>query len=160
VTAAEIATTIQLVLAPVVMVSACAITLNGLIGHYQSVNDRVRMMLAERISLLRKPIEADMFGPERLAEIDHQVPDLVRRHKLMRNAVLSIDCAMVIFVASMLAIALETVSSSVAVGTVVLILFMLGTFALLVGVVLSALEIRISHRALDYETGRVLSLER
>jgi Protein of unknown function (DUF2721) len=160
VTAAEIASTIQLVLAPVVMISACAITLNGLIGHYQAINDRVRAMMHERLDLLRGPVDADRFSRERLVEIDHQVPDLLRRHRLMRNAVVAIDSAIAVFVASMLAIAIETVSGSIAVGTVVLGLFMLGTLGLLIGVVLSALEIRSSHNGLDYEANRVLGLKR
>ena len=155
-TADDIARTIQLVLAPVVMVTACAITLGGLMGHYQAVNDRLREMARERLDLVRG--SPDGLGRERLAEIDHQAPDLLRRHRLVRDAVLAIYGAIILFVASMLAIAVATVTGSVAVATLVLALFLVGTLMLLVGVVLSAVEIRISHRALAYEVERVLKL--
>jgi len=41
---------------------------------------------------------------------------------------------------------------------VVLVLFAGGMLALLVGLFISAVEIRISHRAVDFEVQRVLSL--
>ena len=37
------AKTIQLILAPVVMVSACGILLTGMLGHFGNINDRIRM---------------------------------------------------------------------------------------------------------------------
>lgn len=37
----------------------------------------------------RLAIEADMITHERLLQIDYQVPNLLRRHKLMRNFFLS-----------------------------------------------------------------------
>ena len=40
----------------------------------------------------------------------------------------------------------------------ILILFLIGLLALLSGLIMSALEIRVSHLALDYEVQRVLNL--
>jgi hypothetical protein len=160
VTADDIARTIQLIIAPVVMVTACAITLGGLMSHYQAVNDRLRMMTHERLDLLRSQLDADKFGRERLDEIDLQAPELLRRHKLLRDALLTIESAVVTFVACMLAIAVASVTTSVVVAQGVLVLFILGTLMLLVGVLLSALEIRVSHRALAFEVRRVLDLKR
>jgi len=159
VTAEDIARTIQLILAPVVMVTACAITLGALLGHYQAVNDRLRAMGRERLDLLRSGVQADAVGRERLAEIDVQAPDLLRRHRYLRDSVLSIDIAILLFVGCMLAIAIATTTGSSGVAIGVLGLFLLGTLALLVGVLLSALEIRRSHGALAYEIGRIFSLK-
>ena len=156
-TSEDIARTIQLVLAPVVMVSACAIVLGGLMGHYQAVNDRLRAMARERFDLVRG--SPDALARERLAEIDHQAPDLLRRHRLVHDALLAIYSAVGLFVATMLAIAIATVSGSLVIATLVLALFLLGTLMLLAGVVLSAIEIGISHRALAYEIERVLALK-
>jgi Protein of unknown function (DUF2721) len=98
VNAQMIAATIQLILAPVVMVSACAILVTGLLSRYAAINDRLRAIGQERLDLLRRKIRAseDPFIDERLAEIDYQIPDLLHRHKLAQNAVLAVysvrDC--------------------------------------------------------------------
>ena len=45
--------TINLILAPVVMVTSCAIVLNGLFGHYENIAARLRAMHRERLELLQ-----------------------------------------------------------------------------------------------------------
>ncbi len=154
----EIAHIIQSILAPVVMVTACAITVGGLVTHYQAVSDRLRLMTRERLDLLREAHDADPIQHERLSEIDHQAPELVRRHQLVRDAILTIYGAMFMFVACMLAIAIATMSGSPVAAVAILILFLIGLLALLSGLIMSALEIRVSHLALDYEVQRVLNL--
>jgi uncharacterized protein DUF2721 len=159
-TADEIARTIQLILAPVVMVSACAIYLGALMGHYQAVNDRLRSMAHERLDLLREPLDTDPERRERLQELDHESPELLGRHRLLRDAVLAVYSAISLFVFCMLSIAAAVVTGSTGVAQLVLVLFVVATAAMLVGVVLSAIEIRVSHRALAYEVHRVLRLKR
>src|SRR5579859_706139 len=44
---------IQLILAPVVLVSACAIFVGGLLSHYEAINARMRSMARERLELVR-----------------------------------------------------------------------------------------------------------
>jgi hypothetical protein len=65
---------------------------------------------------------------------------------------------MFMFVACMLAIAIATISGSPVAAVAILILFLIGLLALLTGLIVSALEIRVSHVALDYEVQRVLNL--
>lgn len=154
----EIAHIIQSILAPVVMVTACAIIVGGIMSHYQAVNDRLRTLARERLDLLREPSEADPIKAERLSEIDHMAPELVHRHRLIRDAILATYGAMFMFVACMLAISVAIMSGSVAAAVAVLVLFLIGLVALLVGLMISALEIRVSHRALDFEVQRVLNL--
>jgi hypothetical protein len=154
----EIAHIIQSILAPVVMVTACAIMVGGMMSHYQAVNDRLRTMTRERLDLLREPHDADPIRQERLSEIDHQAPELVHRHRLIRDAIMATYSAMFVFVACMLAISLAVVNGSIMAALSVLVLFLLGLVAMLAGLVISAFEIRVSHRALDYEVQRVLNL--
>ena len=45
--------TIQLILAPVVMFSACSVFVGGVLNHYTSVGDRIRALTRERLELLR-----------------------------------------------------------------------------------------------------------
>jgi hypothetical protein len=42
-----VARTIQLIIAPVVMVTTCSILLGGLLSHYAALNDRLRGMARE-----------------------------------------------------------------------------------------------------------------
>jgi hypothetical protein len=139
------------------MISACAITLTGILSHYAAINDRMRAMARERLGLAG---EADIVKEaamrERLNEIDAQLPKLLRRHKMIRNSVLLIYVAVLIFIADMFVIAAATMAETLA--ALALAVFLGGMGALLVGVLLMAMEIRISHRAVEYEVLRVLAL--
>src|SRR3974377_2419465 len=91
---------IQTIIAPVVMVNACAILLGGLLNHSSAINDRLRGMARERIELLRAsgaPGADRLFG-ERLDEIDTQMPDLLHRLSLIRAAIMSVYGAILLLV--------------------------------------------------------------
>lgn len=163
VSAQAVAATIQLILAPVVMVTSCAIMVGGLLQRYAAINDRMRAMTRERFELLRSmgrtdSAQLDPFVAERLGEIDAQFPDLLHRHTLIHTSVLTVYCAVLVFVASMFVIAGAAAFSSSAAATAVLILFLAGTAVFLAGVLLTALEVRTSQRAVVYEVERVMSL--
>jgi hypothetical protein len=161
-----VAQTIQLILAPVVMVTACAITLNGLLPRYGQINDRLRGLTRERLDLLRAvgpeatepAAAAGSVAAERIAVIDRQAPDLLRRHRRVHDAVLTLFAAMIVFVATMFVIALAAAADSPALATVALLLFLAGTAVVLAGVVVASLEVGASHRALQFEVERALSL--
>jgi Protein of unknown function (DUF2721) len=149
------AKTISLILAPVVMLSACGILVSAMLQHYAAINDRVRALSQERLAF----VAGRDSGPrERLTEIDHQLPELLHRHELVRNAILTVYGAVVVFVVSMFVIAGAALSSSGALATAALLVFLGGTAVLLVGLVYFALDIRISHEALQYEARRVATL--
>ncbi len=153
-----LASTIQLIIAPVVMVSACAILLGGLLSRYAAINDRLRLMARERLDLLRAAAQQPL-DRERLEEIDDQIPLLVRHHRLAHHAVLAVYIAVAIFILDMFAIALAAVMYIDAVGVLVMLLFVGGMSALLVGAVLTAQEVRTSHQAIHYEVMRILSVK-
>src|SRR5262245_59842342 len=148
------------------MVTACAITLNGVLPRYGLINDRLRGLTRERLDLLRAAGRADIEPPspeggltaERIAVIDRQAPDLLRRHRRVHDAVLTLFAAMIVFVATMFVIALAAAADSSALATVALLLFLAGTAVVLAGVVVASLEVGASHRALQYEVERALSL--
>lgn len=152
-----LAQTIQSILAPVVMVSACAILLGGLWSHASAINDRLRSMNRERLDLWRAP-STDAYGAERLLEIDKQTPLLVRRHRVLLDAIVIMYAAILVFIVSMFAIAgvaLLNISATLA-----LFLFLAGTLLLLVSILLAILEIRVARSALEFEVNRVASLRR
>lgn len=153
---------IQIIIAPVVMVNACAILLGGLLSHSAAINDRLRGMARERINLLRSlgAAPADRLLVERLDEVDAQLPDLLQRLDLIRTAVLSAYSAILLLVIDMLVIALATATDSAWLTTAVIVVFLAGVGALFLGVLLTVLEARRSQRAIQYEVRRVLALEK
>src|SRR3954470_16889952 len=103
---------IQFIIAPVVMVSACGLILNGVLARYAQVNDRLRLMSHERWELLRSAGQEgasptnfpDRLIIERLHEIDVQAPQLLGRHQQLRDAALLVYVALFLFVSCMVTI--------------------------------------------------------
>ncbi len=155
-----VARTIQLILAPVVMVSACAILLGSLQTRYGAINDRLRLMVREHLELQKTDssgIVASLAG-ERLTQIDTQIPLLLAHHKLAHHAVLTVYCAVVVFVVDMFVIALGAIINLDLVATLVLLLFLLGIGLLLIAAVFAVMEVSTSQRALYYEVQRIANL--
>ena len=154
----EIIRTISLILAPVVMITSCAILLNGLLTRYESVSARMRAMHRERLELLQGlgnttsgVVPPVGFSTQRIQEIEVQLPQLLQRHKMIHNAVLAENAAIVLFVTSMFIIALAVLTNSTLTATIALLTFLIGTGALLVGVITTTLELSRSQREVAYE---------
>lgn len=158
--AADVAKTIQLIIAPVVLITACAIIQGTILGRFMYVGQRMRSLGHERLELLHSGNMEDAFSLERLQEIDRQVPLLKQRHRLLQRAVLLIYLSISIFLVSMFAIALSVTLNSGGSATAALTCFLLGTCLLLSGVILAGQEIRMSHRAICYEVDRISSLSK
>jgi Protein of unknown function (DUF2721) len=158
-------TAIQAMVAPGVLITTAAILSGALLGMYGSVNDRMRAMDRERLETvtgvggtLLSAADVPASGRERLTQIDTQLPILLRRHRLIHNAVLLIFAAVAVLVLSVIVIAVAVTNRSGAAGTVALVLVLAGTVTLLGGLLLAARSIMISAQAIDYEVQRSLSL--
>jgi Protein of unknown function (DUF2721) len=156
----DVIQTIQFIIAPVVLVTACAIIQGGVLGRFMYVGQRIRSLANERLELLHKGNMDDAFTIERLQEIDRQVPLLKRRHHLLQKAVLIIYSAIAIFLISMFAIAFAVASKANIAATLALLCFLVGTCLLLCSVVVAGQEVRLSHHAICYEINRVASLDK
>ena len=150
--------TIQLILAPVVMVTACGLMLNSLVARYGSINDRIRGMSRERLDLLRK-MSTSHLDNERLTEIGTQVPDLLHRHKQLHDALIFIYAAVLVFIGNMFVIAMASVVQTNVLATLVLVLFLMGIALMFVAVLIVTLEVSNSHRALNFEAQRIARLQ-
>src|SRR6266704_1401483 len=106
--------TIQLILAPVVMFSACSVFVGGVLNHYTSVGDRIRALTRERLDLLREG--KSRLAAERLDEIDAQLPELLYRHRLIHDALLAVYAAIGILVLTMCIIAITATIAAEWVG--------------------------------------------
>lgn len=158
--AADVAKTIQLIIAPVVLITACAIIQGGVLGRFMYVGQRMRSLANERLELLHTGKMENAFSLERLQEIDRQIPLLKQRHRLLQKAVLLIYSAVSVFLVTMFVIALSVASNAGGVAAITLLCFLLGTCLLLVGVIFAGQEIRMSHHAICYEIDRISSLSR
>lgn len=155
--------TIQLVLAPVVMVSACAILLGGLLQRYAALNERLRSMNRERFDFMfANDATAVNYQrkQERLAEIGYQIPLLFRRHRLTHHSVLAVYSAVCVFISDMFVIALAAVVNADWCSTLVLLLFLAGVLLLFIGVLYTAVEIWSSNHAVEYEVNRIVELSK
>src|SRR2546430_2333497 len=158
--------TISLIVAPVVMVTSCALFLNGLLQRYHAISSTMRAMHRERLDLLRAAGKSvtgalesiDGVTAERLHEIEIQLPKMLQRHNLIQRAVLVIDVAILVFVVSMFFIAFADMTNSSWTALVALFCFLTGIGVLLLGVTITTIEVYRSQRELTYEIRHGLGL--
>src|SRR5919197_449918 len=108
-----VARTIQLIIAPAVMITACCIFTNGLLGHYAAIGERLRVTVRERIDLLREMdvgTPSGLIAQERLEDIDFQIPNLLRHHLFVRTSLAGTFIAIVVYILDMFVIAYSTLS--------------------------------------------------
>ena len=156
---------ISAMVAPVVLVTTSALLSNGLLAVYASVNDRMREMTSERLALLSGPrgqflskTELPAVSQERLTEIDEQIPMILRRHRLIRDAVLILYCAVAILGLSVIAIAVAVSDDSESIGSAALGLVLAGTVVLIAGLLVAARSLARSNDAISYAVSRTSSL--
>lgn len=149
---------IEAMLAPVVMVTSCSIVSNGMLSLYASINDRMRSMTGERLQLARTA-DATKPGRERITEIDHELPLLLHRHRLMHNALLFVYGAVLLVVASMFLVALSVGDGIGWAGSAALWVLLAATAMLLVALAFTAVVVRRSQDAISYEVHRVLAID-
>jgi hypothetical protein len=147
---------IQFIVAPVVMIPACALVLNGLLMRYGAVNDRLRLLSRERLELLRGG--SDALSAERLKQIDWQLPNLLVRHKQAHDAVLLIYCSIFLFICDMLVIAAQVISGLEWMEVLILGFFLAALLAIMVALAIAVREVYGSHRAIRYECEQVVRL--
>jgi len=156
---------ISAMVAPVVLITTGGLLTNGLLALYGEINERIREMTRERVSLLSSDagelLEAaslPAMGRERLTEIDHQLPMLTCRHRWTRNAVLWIYASLGLLGLSVIGIAAAVAADVESVGIVALGFVAAGTVVMLVGLGLAARSLVASSDAISYEVQRTQTL--
>ena len=156
---------IEVMVAPVVLITSAALLFGALLAMYTSINDRMRGMTRERREILTEPTgtvlssaSVPASGQERLTQIDTQLPMLLRRHRLLHDAVFLIVAGVAVLVLSVVAIAVAVTNRSGPVGTVALVLVVAGTVTILGGLLIATRSIMISAEAIDYEVKSSLTL--
>lgn len=150
--------TIELIIAPVVMITACAIMLNGLIVRYASLGERLRSAHQEHLNLLETDLNKNHLKAERLLDLEHLLPDLLRHHHLVHNVLVVIYISILVFMLDMLLIALAVSVSASWLSQLVIVVFLTGVGILFWGMVLIAYELSTSHHSLQLEVHRTCQL--
>jgi hypothetical protein len=144
----QVAQLIVQMVSPAVMVSACGLMLLGLGNRYARVVDRIRLFAAEMRELQKLSATASAVDTERLRVLNVQIPDLFRRGRLLRNAVLFCHTAIMLFVICSFVIPLtrQGVPASLPVA-----LFCAGMAGVLMMTIFALRETLLSFRLLRYE---------
>ena len=161
-----IARTIQLIIAPVVMITSCCIFTNGLLAHYASIGERLRVTVRERGDLVRdseavKGTHSDQDSyliNERLEDIDFQIPNLPRHHFLVRTSLASTFIAIAVYILDMFVIAYSVILNQTDFYSFVLIVFLLGVASQLLGVVYAVSDTFFSHKIYAFEARHAMML--
>ena len=177
-----VARTIQLIIAPAVMITSCCIFTNGLLAHYAAIGERLRVTVRERVDLLketevspqrhsdarsqrhpateRKVEGSGLIIQERLADIDFQIPNLLRHHLLVRTSLAGTFIAIVVYILDMFVIAYSVLSNRPDFYSAILVVFLLGVASQLIGVSYSVFDAFMSHNIYAYETRHALLLDK
>lgn len=144
---------IQLMLAPGVMISACGLLLLGINNKYSIVVNRIRLLNQERRDLKRKlgSNESELEDNIRLASTAKQIGALLKRVKLVRNAVLSYSTAIALFVLTSLFIGYDHFYRSSDLHYLEIISFLSGMISVFCGIVFTGLETTEGFRIVKFE---------
>lgn len=158
-------TAIEAMVTPVVLITTSVMLSGVLLTMYAAVNDRMRVMDRERLEIMTGPGGTLLSTPEvpanrweRLTQIGTQMPMLLRRHRLLHNAVLLIFADVAVLVLSVITIGIAVTNSSEAVAIAALVLVLTAAATLLSGLVVAARSIMLSMDAIDYEARRTHTL--
>ena len=153
--------------APVVLLTVGSLISNGLLVVYSAISVRMREMTQERIKILTGPtgeiLDAGglaMMSRERLAEIQRQLPMLLRRHRLTRASVLIMYSAIAVLGLSIIFIAFAVEVHSEPIARVALALVLAGTITMIFGIAVAGLSLAKSADAIIYAVERTESLGR
>lgn len=141
---------IQAMLAPGVMVSACALLLLGMNNRYSIIVNRIRLLKQEERNMDRKSDEKNCRA--RTENIDRQLGLLLERLRLVRNAVFGFSVGMAFFLASSLLIGLQFLTDVRFVQSLVMVCFLAGMLCIMAGMITAGVEVRKGYQIVLIET--------
>jgi hypothetical protein len=145
---------IQAMLAPGIMISACGLLLLGMNNKYSLVISRIRALDDEKRKLKVARTQGTITKEQesRLSNIEIQTSLLVKRIKIVRNAVLGYSTAVALFIVTCLTIGLQYAFESVDLRSIIIILFLSGMLSVFVGIIHAAHETIRGYRIVQIET--------
>jgi hypothetical protein len=147
-------TAIQAILAPALGISAVGLLLLGLNSRYSAIVNRIRLLNEERRRLIRILAEdADLSYTDntRYMSIANQTRELLLRSRLVRNAILSMQTSIALFVLCSTAIGVNLFVVIPFVRALPLVVFIVGMLAVFIGVLFAAREVHRSFKSILIE---------
>jgi hypothetical protein len=158
-TSETIVKAISLILAPVVMITACAILQNGLIAHYSVISNHLRLVNQEILSLSEMDLSSSPSKAAHLHDLEHLIlPDLFHRNHIVHDVLGRVYTAVRVLIIDMFAIAIAIATGINWLSQVVLIIFLLGVGILFWSIMLISHELRTSHQSLQVEVHHTCEL--
>jgi hypothetical protein len=152
---AQAAQAINGMLAPAIMISASALIILALQGKYSQLIDRLRTLNDERRRLKQLPQPSE----QRLANVVAQIEMILIRARLVRNSIVSLYLAIMLFVLSSIMIGIRlTLGIRIPVSPS-LIIFMIGMVFVLAGVLYAFRDIARAYKVAQLEVRGVKELE-
>lgn len=145
---------IQAILAPALGISAVGLLLLGLNNRYSLIISRIRQLNDEKRRFHQRMVEKNELSfPEssRFMSIRQQSEELFMRSKLVRNAILSMQTAIGLFVLSSVTIGTSLFLATDVIQRAALIMFMFGMISVFVGIVFAASEVFRAYRVVLLE---------
>jgi hypothetical protein len=146
--------TIQLMLAPAVMISACGLLLLGISNKYSSITNRLRILNEERRrhhNKMNSDKELDYFETTRLQSISRQLQQLLFRLKLVRNVILFYVMGLFLFIFTSLLIGIDIFLNTKITDYIALSTFILGLISVGIGLIYSLTETLKGYKILELE---------
>lgn len=149
----SIVSLIQSMLAPGVMINACGLLLLGMNNKYSVVVNRIRLLNEERRKFYSKAgaDELEFIEEIHIKSISIQLEKLMKRLKLVRNAVVSYSVAIGVFVLNSFFIGINYFFQSNFLDRGSIILFTVGMLLVLIGVSFAATESMRGYDIVDFE---------
>jgi len=145
---------IQAILAPALGISAVGLLLLSLSNRYSIIINRIRLLNDEKRRFYRHIGEdQELAYPDnvRFMSITKQTTELLLRSRYVRNAILSMQTAIGMFVLSSVAIAINLFITTMVLRAIPSVIFMIGMIALFVGIIFYSLEIYRSYKIILLE---------
>ncbi len=139
------------ILVPAVMVSTCALLLNGVVLRYRAIDDLLRSFNQEWRNLKALSPDANSMEIERIHLLDHLIPKLFRHHHLLHEVLVLIYISILIFVFDMLAIAISESISIFWFSHFILAVFVIGVGVLCWSLTLACYELYAAHSFIQIE---------
>jgi hypothetical protein len=140
---------IQAILAPALGISAVGLLLLGLSNRYSTIVNRIRLLNDENRKYHRQlgeKGELSYTDNSRFMSITKQTQELLIRSRIVRNAILSMQSAVALFVLSSVTIALNLFINTDSFRTIPLIVFVVGMLSVFVGIIFAATEVYRSYK--------------
>lgn len=144
--------TIQAILTPALMISACGLLLLGLNNRYGTVISRIRALNDEKRRKLADPegIDREYVDALRFESVLQQIPSLMTRANYLRRSLIFLWMGVISYLVSSILLGLGLFFGINAAALAVWI-FLVGLTGAAIGVIFALLDITLAYRVLKLE---------